>query len=135
MTTKQILTFLFILTVLLTSCGQTKNKSYKEKILLDLQTVERIEIRNYNGQEDSSLLTKKVLTFDQTKEFVTRWNNAKSLGLCKFIPKQWIDITLKDSIKRIFVINGQSIKENKDWCFDIGESDFLINDGQTKRKL
>ncbi|RMG80502.1 MAG: hypothetical protein D6707_06290, partial [Bacteroidetes bacterium] len=50
---------------------------------------------------------------------------SKSKGPCKYIPKFWLTVTLKDGTTRTFRANGENIKEDNDWCFSIGDNDFF----------
>lgn len=120
-----ILTIIFIAT--LTACGQTKTKSTGDKQPINFSTVDFIEIRNHSGQADSIKTVFKRLTSEQTKVFVDKWNNAKANGPCKYIVLFWADITFKDGTKRTFRINGKSIKEKNDYCFDIGDNKLIEN--------
>ena len=116
-----IILTLFITTIL-TACGQTK--SFGDKKVIDLTTVDFIEIRNHSGQADTIQTVRKRLTNEQAKLFIDKWNNAKSNGPCKYIVLYWIDITMKDGTKRTFRINGENIKESNDYCFDLGDNKF-----------
>ena len=116
-----IILTLFITTIL-TACGQTK--SFGAKKVIDLTTVDFIEIRNHSGQADTIQTVRKRLTNEQAKLFIDKWNNAKSNGPCKNIVLYWVDITMKDGTKRTFRINGKNIKESNDYCFDLGDNKY-----------
>jgi len=116
-----IILTLFITTIL-TNCGQTK--SFGDKKVIDLTSVDFIEIRNQSGQADTIQNLRKRLTNEQAKLFIDKWNNAKSNGLCKYIVLYWVDITMKDGTKRTFRINGKNIKESNDYCFDLGDNKY-----------
>ncbi|GIK70535.1 MAG: hypothetical protein D8M18_10530 [Bacteroidetes bacterium] len=122
-----MLTNIFTLIILtnLTVCGQTKSITDKQNI--DLTSVDFIEINNNSRQVDTTQITHKRLTYEQTKLFVDKWNMAKSIGPCKYIVLYWINIIFKDGTKRTFRINGNNVKENNDWCYDIGDLAFINN--------
>lgn len=126
-TTVRQLTFILTLIVstTFTACGQTKTKSNFEKSNIDIETINFIEIRNKAGQSDTLENKTKRLTKDQQKLFVEKFNSSKSNGLRKAIPLYFIDVHLKDGTKRNFRVNGQYIKENNDYCFDLGDSKLI----------
>jgi hypothetical protein len=115
----------FIVSTTFTASGQTKTKSNFEKSNIDIETVDFIEIKNRVGQSDTLDNLTKRLTDDQKNQFVEKFNNSKPNGLRKAIPLYFIDVHLKDGTKRSYRINGQYIKENNDYCFDLGESKFI----------
>lgn len=117
-----IILTLFI-TTNLTACGQTKFFVYKK--VIDLTTVDFIEIRNQSGQAHTIQTLCKRLTNEQAKLFIDKWNNAKSNGPCKYIVLYLVDITMKDGTKRTFRINGKNIKESNDYCFDLGDKKYV----------
>ena len=126
-TTVRQLTYIliFIVSTTFTACGQTKTKSNFEKSNIDIETVDFIEIKNRAGQSDTLDNLTKRLTDEQKNQFVEKFNNSKPNGLRKAIPLYFIDVHLKDGTKRSFRINGQYIKENKDYCFDLRDSKFI----------
>lgn len=127
-TTVRQLTFIiltFIVSTTFSACGQTKTKSNFEKTNIDIVTVDFIEIRNRAGQPDTLENQTKRLTNDQKNLFSEKFNSSKSNGLRKTIPLYFIDVHLKDGTKRNFRVNGQYIKENNDYCFDLGDSKFI----------
>jgi len=119
----------FILTLLFAAtcsvCGQIKTKSIDDKQIVNFSMVVYIEIRNHLVQTDSVQTVQKRLTNEQSKIFVDTWNKAKSNGPCKYIVLFWVDIKLKDGTTRTFRINGKNVKENNDWCYDLGDNSFI----------
>ncbi len=126
-TTVRQLTYIltFIVSITFTACGQTKTKSDFVKSSIDIETVDFIEIKNRAGQSDTLDNLTKRLTEEQKNQFVEKFNNSKPNGLKKGIPLYFIDVHLKDGFKRSFRINGQFIKENNDYCFDLRDSKFI----------
>ncbi|MEM6298523.1 MAG: hypothetical protein AAF740_07545 [Bacteroidota bacterium] len=108
-----------ILLTILTACGQT-TKSTTNKTKIDFDAVDHVEIKQRLHDQ-----TTVRLTDQQTEDFVANWNNSKSEGLCKYMPTLWLTLTVKDGVTRTFRANGESIKENNDWCFSIGDNDFF----------
>ena len=121
----------FISTILiltsLTSCGQVKNKSVGDKKPLDLNAIKFIEIRHHHHGVDTVNRIYKRLNPSQTQIFVDKFNSAKSSGLYKYIVEYWVDVSLKDGTKRIFRVNSSNIKEGNDYCFDLGDKNYLKN--------
>jgi len=115
----------FILSILLMACGQTKTKSVGDKQNIELAAIDNVELRKHQYQKDSLNINLKLLNGEQSKWLVDKWNNAKSNGICTYIPTFWLAIHFKDGSKRTFRINGQSIKESNDYCFDLGDNLYL----------
>ncbi len=115
----------FIVSTAFTACGQTKTKSSFEKIKIDLESVDNIELRNRTTQSDSIKSKTKRLTETQKKQFIEKYNNSKPNGLRKAIPLYFIDVYLNNGSQRSFSINRQYIKENNDYCFDLGGRQFI----------
>lgn len=118
-----ILTLGFFLSI--SSCGQTNTKNVIEKSTVNFDDVERIEIINNPLRGTNEKIELKELTNDQVKVMVDKWNNSKSKGLCKFGLRYWLFVTFKDESKRSFRANGQNIKEDNDWCYNIGDEQFF----------
>lgn len=109
----------------MTACGQTKNKSNFEKSKIDIETVDYIEINNKSEQLDTIQLDKKLLTEKQKNEFVSKWNNSKSVGPIKSMTRFFITVHFKDGTTRKFRGSGQYLKEGNDFGFDLGDSKYL----------
>ena len=125
MTFRQIFISTILILTSLTSCGQVKSKSIGDKKALDLNTIKFIEIRNHYGGKDSVQTIYKKLNSAQTKIFVDKFNSAKPSGLYKYIVEYWVDVHLKDGTKRVFRVNSSNIKEDNDYCFDLGDKNYL----------
>ncbi len=97
-----------------------------EKASIDLRTIKYVEIRNHSNQPDSIKTIRKRLNIEQTKIFVAKWNESKSIGFCKYFPNYWIDLYFIDGSKRTFRINGKNVKEKNDWCFDFMDKNYII---------
>ena len=104
---------------------QNKTKSIGDKQPIDYLTVDFIELHNQSVKVDTVSANSKKLTIEQAKIFIDKWNRSKAIGLYKFITLYRVDITFKDGTKRSFRINGKNIKENTDYCFDLGDSQFI----------
>lgn len=122
--------FLLSLLILMNSCGQFSEKLYTNKQKIILENVEFINIRKQVS--DSA----HCLNSNQCSAFVDKWNNAEYTGLGIYMASYVIEVKLKDGEYRSFRINGASIKENTDYCFDLGDSKFIealwINSYATK---
>lgn len=126
------MTYLFNIIVLclvflLTSCDQTDVNSSFAKVPIKNDEIERIEIKNNSIRQTNGKIELRELTNDQAKTFVDKWNKSKSKGPCKFGLQYWLFVTLRDGTKRTFKANGETIKEESDWCNDIGEENFFTN--------
>jgi len=115
----------FIISTSLISCGQTKTKSNFEKSKIDIQTVDFIEINNKSEQLDTIQVDKKLLTEKQKNEFVSKWNNSKSVGPIKSMTRFFITVHFKDGTNRKFRGSGQYLKEGNDFGFDMVDSEYL----------
>lgn len=126
-TTVRQLTFklTFILSTIFLACGQTKTQSNFEQSKLDIETIDFIEIDHKPEQYDTTQLEKKLLTAQQRKTFVAKWNNAKSVGPIKSMTRHFITVHFKDGTTRKFKGNGPILKENNDFGFDLGDSNFI----------
>lgn len=111
----------------LTSCGQTNTKNSNDKMNIKFEEVQRIEMKNNPIGQLNEKIELKELTKEQAKILVDKWNNSKFKGLCKFGLQYWLFVTMKDGSKRTFRANGQSIKEDNDWCYEIDEEQFFKN--------
>jgi len=111
----------------LVSCGhKTKNSSH-ERIEIDFNKVNVIEIKNNPLGNDKTEAKLKQLTTEQSKQFVDIWNTSESIGLCKSGIQYWIIVTFKDGSKRTFRVNRQIIKENNDNGYSIKDEKFFDN--------
>jgi hypothetical protein len=118
---KIILTFVAIG---LLACGQN-SKSTGDKVILDLNVVDSLTIKRHQDINHTIVHKPIKLTGSQTKKIIDKWNSSTGTGLCKFFPVFEMTVYLNDKKTRNFRINAQSIKEDKDWCYDLGEPDFI----------
>ena len=81
-----------ILTTILVSCGLSKSK-YAHQTPIDIESVDYITIRNQST--DTIQATTKRLTLEQTKSFIDKWNNASTIGPCKYMAKYKIEVCSK----------------------------------------
>ncbi|MFP4026057.1 MAG: SecDF P1 head subdomain-containing protein [Thiohalospira sp.] len=124
MTRFSILIFL-ITSSLLTSCGQTKKKSTIDKVTIDIQRVDKIEISKGVLTADSSDSSLKILTKEQIDLFATNWNKTDNPTLRKYLPSYNLTLYLKHGAIRKFRTGGRYIKENNDYCYDFIDSNFF----------
>jgi hypothetical protein len=114
---------LTIFTAGLIACGQS-TKSPFDKLPIDLDSVDFVMLEKH--QRNDTIVPEPIsLTDSQAKLIADKWNNSVGKGLCKYLPEFFMTVYLKDKRKREFRINGQNIKENNDWCYDLGEPDFI----------
>lgn len=64
------------------------------------------------------------LNAEGTERFVQSWNEAKSIGPCKYAAEYWFRVRLKDGRSLELRANGSTIKstETKDHCFSVTEA-------------
>lgn len=110
---------LLILLFTLSTCGKLiKSPPYKKEIKID--SIDFVYIKKNQMDIDSIRLN-----LNQTKMFVYEWNKSKSIGLCKYLPEFWIVAKMTNGQTRTFRTNKNSIKENNDWTYSIGDSLFI----------
>lgn len=93
---------------------------------IDIESIAFIEVRSRTSQSGPLCHTKR-LTDEQKKEFVEKFNKSTASGPRKAVPLYFISVHLKDGTVRKFRINAQYIKENTDYCFDLGDSKYIEN--------
>jgi len=118
---------IFLTASFLTACGQTKKQSLIEKTSIDFERVDRLEISKHAIPPDTSKFATKVLTDEQAKSFIDKWNQTDNPELCKYLPSYSLTIYLKSGAIRHFRINGKNIKENNDYCLDFGDERFFAD--------
>ncbi len=123
----RILASLTLLVIALCSFGQTKTKSNEHKLTINKDLVTQIDITNHCYPLDSCQMFTYNLSDSMIEDLIDRLNKSHSMGPCKYINLYVINIYLTDGTKRMFRINGPSIKENSDWCFDIKDPDYAQN--------
>ena len=109
--------------------GQVKLKKKLDtnNLIIEKENVDRIEIRILSEASDSVQIIKYTLNEAMTNELIDRFNSSKSVGPCKYIVLYWLDFYATDGSKRTFRVNGQSVKEKNDWCYNIKDSDCIGN--------
>ncbi len=112
---------------LLTGCGQIKMQPLIEKKSIDIERVDRIEISKRAIPTDTIKFALKVLSDEQAKSFVDKWNHIDNSELRKYLPSYNLTIYLKSGAIRHFRIGGKYIKENNDYCLDFGDEKFFTD--------
>jgi hypothetical protein len=69
----------------------------------------------------------RKLSDDQAKQFTEDWNDAESVGPCKYISTHQLTAYMKDGTKRGFRANGKTVKEKtkNDYGFRMKEEDYF----------
>ena len=114
----RILTFILTF-IILSSCADSKKKIH-EQTKINLELVDNIYIKKRLNETDSIQLND-----EQTKLFITEWNNATSEGLYKMGPEFWIIVKLKNDSIRKFRTNRNLIKERNDWTYSLSNSTLI----------
>jgi len=127
MNRNRLITMIFLTASLLTACGQTKKQPLIEKASIDFERVDRLEISKHVIPPDTTKFAPKVLTDEQAKSFIDKWNQTDNPVFCKFFPSYSLTIYLKSGAIRHFWINGKNIKENNDYCLDFGDERFFAD--------
>jgi hypothetical protein len=117
----------FLTASLITACGQTKKQSLIEKKSIDIERVDRIEISKRAIPPDTTKYALKVLSDEQAKLFIDKWNHTDNPELRKYLPSYNLTIYLKSGALRHFRIGGKFIKENNDYCLDFGDEKFFAD--------
>jgi hypothetical protein len=108
-------TILSLIILFLSSCTSFFNNDKKD---IDIANVSRIEI---SKSKDST----HILSGQQEKEFIDKWNSAPGEGSCIFITHYLITVHLKDNTVRSFRANGQAIKERSDYGYLFGDTAYF----------
>ncbi|HTH56712.1 MAG TPA: hypothetical protein VL728_11755 [Cyclobacteriaceae bacterium] len=116
---------LTLVTVGLFACGRSP-KSLGDKAAIDLSLVDSVTIKKWDRNDSITNVPVKLTTL-QVKAIVDKWNESTGKGMCKYLPTFEMTIYLTDKKTRNFRINARTIKEDKDWCYDLGEPDFIEN--------
>jgi preprotein translocase subunit SecD len=84
MNKNRLITMIFLTASFLTACGQTKKNSLIEKTSIDIERFDRIEIYKHAIPPDTTKYAPKVLTVEQAKSFIDKWNHTDNPKLCQF---------------------------------------------------
>lgn len=118
---------IFLVVLVFLSCKEAPREEKDNENPIVFSEVARIEISNHTSSDTIAVITKQ-LSKTQIADFVNRWNNAKSNGLCKYSPQFEIAVTLKDSSILNFRISSEgTIKANNDLCFSFKDSTYFRN--------
>lgn len=110
------------ISILLFSCSQEKT-NYSIQTPLMIENIDSVIIKSH--QSNSILSTTKRLSSNQSKKLIEKWNNAKTIGPCKYMWTYNIDVYLKDKTQRNFRVNGSIMKEQNDWGFDLVDTSYI----------
>jgi len=124
MTSRLIKILLALIAAGLFACGGN-SKASQDKATIDLNAVDSITIKRHKDINHTVVHRPIKLTKSQVKIIVDKWNNASSTGLCIFLPVFEMAVYLKGDQTRQFRINARGIKENKDWCYDLDDREFI----------
>jgi hypothetical protein len=122
---KTLFILIIFISSIIQSCEPTETKLFNTKQTIDYSTVDFITIRSKSEPGDTSKLIDKRLSNEQAQVFVEKWNHSEAIGPCKFVVLYWIDINFKDGSKRTFRVNGKTIKEQADFCFEFNDDKFI----------
>lgn len=118
--------FISWLILLLFACDS--NQVGKDnRAFIQPSSVTSMIIRKTELVADSSYIAEKTLSKNNENHFLLTWNAAEPKGMCKYAPQYEVLVTLKSGRTRKFRINGSSIKEQNDFCYNTGDSDFGNN--------
>lgn len=127
MNINRLITMIFLTASLMIACGQTKKQSLIQKTAIDIERVDRIEISKRAIPPDTTKFTFKVLTDEQVKSFIDKWNHTDNSELRKYLPTYNLTLYLKSGALRHFRVGGKYIKENNDYCLDFGDEIFFAD--------
>lgn len=109
-----------ILSTIWQGCNMSVKDSKIEKETIQLDSIDIIYFKKRTAAGDSI-----VMTENQSKIFADYWNRAKPVGLIKYLPEYTIKAIMKDNSVKTFRVRGTSIKDDKDWTYDFGDSAFF----------
>ena len=111
--------------------GQPKDKIRRTNI--EIANVDHVRLCKklkkpviVTGADSSYSEIYRNLSTEQTQHIIDEWNSSEYIGSCKFEPKYYIEVFLKDGTQRIIKLNG-SLKEQKDYCFQPKDKSFFKN--------
>jgi len=116
---------LIILVIIITSFGRIETISEGNKLKINKELVDSIEITNNCSPCDSCRFVTYKLNESMTKDLIERLNESNSKDSCKYTVLYWLIIYSNNGTIRIFRINGALIKEKDNLCFDIKDSNYF----------
>lgn len=114
---------IFCLATTLASCMLNKSP-YADQTPIDNELVDSVVISKGTNDSAHDLVTKK-LSSEISKDLIDRWNEASTIGPCKYISNYKMNVYLKNGEIRVFRINGGTMKESNDWGFDIKDKSYF----------
>lgn len=113
--------------IVLASFSQRHKGSEEYVLMINLESVNQIYIAAKCSPVDSCRSTLYLLNDTMTEDLIDRLNKSASKTPCSNNTEYLLSINLKNGSQRYFEINGSSIKENSDRCFDIIDSVYFKN--------
>jgi hypothetical protein len=117
--------FALLVAMTITSCVQNKSPSEYEKVAINFEQVDYIEINNNIAEDHALLQYSKRFNEQQANEFVNKWNESKAVGMLKSSAKLFVKVHFKDGSSRSFRASGKFFKENNDFAFEFSDIKFL----------
>lgn len=114
-----------VITTTLLACIQTKTNSYSEKLKIEFETVEFIDINNEFLQNETPGYGNRQLNEKQKMTFVNKCNSSTSVGPIKSMSKYFITVQFKNGTTRKFRGSGQYLKERNDFAFNLGDRNYF----------
>jgi hypothetical protein len=93
-------------------CASEIAGAMEEQRTIDFESIQYVEIMKNNHESKRFRLSNS-----QAQELTKRWNQAHSIGLCKFYAKYIITVRAKNGETRTFRATEDTIKERNDICF------------------
>jgi len=81
---------------------------------LEEDSISNVVLYKFNANWPNRLPDSLVLSKNEVKRFIRKWNNSYPVGPCKFMPVFSLDVKMIDNSIRYFRINGEVIKEERD---------------------
>jgi hypothetical protein len=122
--TKQIRTF-FLLALFFYSCQIPYKKG--DWLTLDYNFTDSVVIKKVRCDKDTIDYPSKRLTNLEISKFYIHWNSCKKKELCKFLPTYEITVYSHYVTQRHFRANGGNIKEDNDYCYQLGDENYFDN--------
>lgn len=109
----------------LTFTGLSIQKPSGEKVTIDINAVNSIEMLKAYRPPDTTQCVWKRISKEQAKSFVDKWNSPANKELKKYPTIYRIAVYFKNKSIREFRANGQFINENNGWCVDFKDNGYF----------
>jgi hypothetical protein len=127
------LSTLFLLFIVLTSCGHIETRSEESNLTINLDSVNQIYISGYCGVLDTcekSVYRPYLLNETMKENIIEKLNKSISKDPCNFeeySTEYRLNVYFNNETSRGFKMFGGLIKEGDNQCFEINDADYFEN--------